>query len=136
MLGADRECAKESLDYEPLVQDGYDSSSVDADLFPSGLSHVEMLEGRVAPPTIVIRESVVWRAEVGGGDRDGNSFDAPPRVGFVVTDDPVALPTRSPVIEQCSAQCGCSGAVPGRGQVPIATSSSCTLPTNVKLESP
>lgn len=95
-----------------------------------------MLEGRVAPPTIVIRKSVVWRAEIGGGDRDGNSFDAPPGVSLVVTDDPVALPTWSTIVEQRSAQRGSSGAIPGRVQVAIATSSSCTSSTNVKLESP
>lgn len=124
------------LAWNPLEQDGYDSSSVDADLFPSGLSHVEMLEGRVAPPTVVVRESGVRRAEIGGSDRDGSSFDAPPGVSFVVTDDPVALPTRSPVAEQRGAQRCSSGAIPSRVQVPIATSSSCTSPTNVKLESP
>lgn len=29
-----------------------------------------MLKGRIAPTTIVIRQGIVWRAKVGGGDSD------------------------------------------------------------------
>lgn len=49
------------------------------DLKEGGLGEVEMVEGRVAPPAVVVGKSEVWRAEVGGSDDDG-AREAPLRV--------------------------------------------------------
>lgn len=58
---------------------------------------------RVAPASIVVRESVVWRAEVCGGDEDGGAASvAPPRVTPTLY-----LKTRAaaePIVEQGCAQ--------------------------------
>ena len=64
-----------------MVDDGDDAASIDADLLPSGLSHVEMLAGRVAPPPVVAGEGVVRGAEVGGGDGHRVALLAKLRVG-------------------------------------------------------
>lgn len=109
----------------PLEQDGDDPAPVDADLFPSRLSHVKMLEGRVTPATIIARKSKVWRAKVGRSDGHGHSLPAPLCVCIVVTYDFVALSTRGTVIEQSSAQSSCSSSIPSRIQIPISTCSSC-----------
>lgn len=76
-----------------MVNDWDDAATVDADLLPRGLRHVKMLTGRVAPASVVIRESVVRRAEIGGGDGDGDALSAPTRLCFEVTNNLVALPT-------------------------------------------
>lgn len=89
----------------PLVDDGYDTTCVNADLQPSRLSHVKMLAGRVTPTTIVAWKSVVWRAEVCRGDSDRRPPLAPSRVGIIVTLDQVTLSASSSIVKQCSAQC-------------------------------
>lgn len=76
-----------------MIDDGDNATTVYADFLPSGLRHVEMLTGRVAPPSIVAWESVVRRAEIGGSDGDGNALSAPTRLGLGITNNLVALPT-------------------------------------------
>lgn len=76
-----------------MEQDGNDATPVNANLLPSGLSHVKMLEGWVAPPSIVVWKSIVWRAKVRCSDGDGFSSYAPSGISFVVTNDLEALPT-------------------------------------------
>lgn len=49
-----------------------DSSTVLCDLKKGRFRHVEMLEWRVAPAAIVVGESKVRRAEVGGSDSNGS----------------------------------------------------------------
>lgn len=95
-------CIQRSSDV-PLEEDRHNPSSVDADLLPSGLGHVEVLQWRIAPSPIVAREGKVRRAEVGRSDGHGDSFNAPPWVRVVVAHDLVALPTGCSVVEQRSA---------------------------------
>ena len=76
-----------------MVKDGDDSASVNANLFPSGLSHVKVLKRRVAPTPGIVGQGIVGRTEVGGSDSDGGSLPPPLGVGLVVTHDPVTLST-------------------------------------------
>ena len=109
----------------PLVEDGDDSASVNADLFPSGLSHVEVLKGRVAPSAVVVGESEVWWAKIGGCYGHRRPFDAPTGVGLVIARDLDALPAGCSVVEQRGAQRCRACPVTRVVQVPIPTSSSC-----------
>ena len=54
--------------YIPLVHDGDDATSINTDLLPGLLGHVEVWPWRVAPASVVIAEGVIWRAEVCGSD--------------------------------------------------------------------
>lgn len=77
----------------PLEDNRHDPTSVNTDLFPSRLSHIKMLERRVAPAAIVVWESIVRRAEVCCSNGDGYSFLAPLGIYLVVAHDLVALST-------------------------------------------
>lgn len=55
------------------------SSSVLSNLEESRLGQVKVLERRVAPAAVVVRQGQVWRAEVCGCDGDG-AGEAPFRV--------------------------------------------------------
>lgn len=54
----------------PPVGNWDDSCSVLSDLQESGLGHVEMLAGRVAPSSVVVGQRWVGRAKVGSRDGD------------------------------------------------------------------
>lgn len=79
-----------------------------------------MLEGRVAPAAIVVGESKVRGAEVGGGDHDGTR-EAPSRV--VVAAHLVAGAAAEPVVEEGGAQRGCVCAVALAVEVAVTASS-------------
>lgn len=96
-----------------------------SDLEEGGLCHVEMLEGRVAPPAVVVGQVVVGRAKVGGGDRDG-AGQAPP--GLPAAPHLVACPAREPVVKQGRAQGRSVGAVALTIQVSVPTCPTCTKP--------
>jgi hypothetical protein len=84
----------------PLAHDWDDAAAVHADLLPRRLRHVEVGARRVAPPAVVAGQSVVGRAEVGGGDGHRDAGLAPPRVRqLAVARDLVALRARSAVVE-------------------------------------
>jgi hypothetical protein len=63
----------------PSEEYGYNSSSILSNVQESRLGQIKMLERGIAPATIVIRESRIWRAKVGGSDSDG-AREAPLRV--------------------------------------------------------
>lgn len=107
----------------PLVQNGHDPASVNANLLPSGISHVKMLARRIAPATIVAWKSEVRRAKVCSGNGYRCTFYAPSSIRFIVTHDPVALPTWSSIVEQCGAQCCCAYSIPSWIQVAIPAGS-------------
>ena len=109
-----------SLNYIPLVHDRDDASTVDANLLPSRLRHVEVRPRRVAPAAVVAGEVPVGRAEVGGGDGDRDAGLAPLRRPLAVAGDLVALPARRAVVEQRRAQRRVPRAVPLRVQVDVA----------------
>ncbi|KAF3774714.1 hypothetical protein EJ110_NYTH52512 [Nymphaea thermarum] len=81
---------------------------VPSNLQKSRLSQIKVLEGRVAPPAIVVRQHIVGRAEVGGRHRD-RARQAPLRVVGAL--HLVAGPAAQPVIEQSSAKCSCERAI-------------------------
>lgn len=109
----------------PLVDDRDDSASVNADLLPSRLGHVEVLERRVAPSAIVVRQSEVGWAEIGRRHRHRRPFHAPPWIRLVIAHDLEALPARCAVVEQRRAQRRRPRPVPSLVQVPVPTSSAC-----------
>lgn len=63
----------------PSERYGNDACLVFSYLQESRLSHVKMLEWRVAPSAIVAGQVEVRRAEIGGGDDDG-AREAPLRI--------------------------------------------------------
>ncbi len=81
----------------PSKGNGHDSSTVLSNLQESRLGQIEVLEGRVAPATIVVRQSVVRWAKVCSGDGDGGR-EAP--FGVVVASHLVASPAAQPIVEQ------------------------------------
>ena len=91
---------KESAD-RPSEGDRDDSGAVLSNLEEGRLGEVEVLEGRVAPAAIVIGQSEVWRAEVGGGDGDG-AREAPS--GVVVAPHFETSSAAQPIVEQRRAQ--------------------------------
>lgn len=108
--------------YVPSEGNGHDSGSVLSDLEERRLGQVEVLEGRVAPAAVVVRQGVVGRAKVCGGDGDGVR-EAPSRV--VVAPHLVACPAAQSVVEQGRAQrCGVC-AVPLAVQVAVPACPSC-----------
>jgi hypothetical protein len=113
----------------PLEIDGDDAAAVDADLFPGGLRHVEVLARRVAPAAVVARLGVVRWAEVGRGDGHRRARLAPLRVGLVAR-DLVALAARRAVVEQRRAQRRRVRPVPRRVQVAVPARAACRSTTN------
>ncbi|KAB8086783.1 hypothetical protein EE612_010312, partial [Oryza sativa] len=90
--------------WNPLVDDGDDAGTVNTDLLPGRLRHIEVRPWRVAPAAVVAGEVPVGRAEVGGGDGDRDAGPAPLRCPLAVAGDLVALPARRAVVEQRRAQ--------------------------------
>ena len=80
----------------PSEGDWDNPSAVLGDLQEGGLGQVEVLEGRVAPATVVVGQGEVRRAEVCGGDGDG-AGEAP--LGVVVATQLIARPARQAVVE-------------------------------------
>ncbi|KAF3777650.1 hypothetical protein EJ110_NYTH45351 [Nymphaea thermarum] len=87
---------------------GDNTSPVLSNLQEGGLGQVEVLQGRVAPPSVVIRQGEVWRAEVGRSDHDA-AWPAPP--GVVVASHLVAGPAAQAIVEQSSTECSSQRAV-------------------------
>lgn len=106
-----------------MVENRDDSASVNADLLPSRLSHVEMFKRRVTPSAIVVWESVVWWAKIGGRHRHRRPFNAPPWIRLVITHHLETLTTRRAVVEQRGAQRRRLCSITRLVQIPIPTSS-------------
>ena len=109
-----------------LVEDWDDAGTVDADVLPGGLRHVEVVAGRIAPPAVVAGKIPVGRAEVGGGHGDGRAGLAHLRLAGVAGDE-VALSARRAVVEQRRAQRHVVDPVPRIVQVLVPTCAACTL---------
>ncbi|KAK2997924.1 hypothetical protein RJ639_026080 [Escallonia herrerae] len=112
---------------------GHNSGTVLSYLQESGLCHVKMLQGRIAPATVVVRQSRVWRAEIGGSDGDGGG-EAPS--GVVVASHLVAGAATQAIVEQGRAKCCSVGSIPLTVQVPVSTCSSCKTPKTPSQFSP
>jgi hypothetical protein len=79
---------------DKLVQDWHNPSSVDADVVPRWLRHVEVQAQRVAPSAVVAGQRVVGRAQVGGRHDDRVAGLAPlPAMPRRVTREGVAVGT-------------------------------------------
>lgn len=76
-----------------------------------------MLEGRVAPAAVIVRQGVVRGAEVGGGDQDRAGQAPPPLAG---APDLVARAAAEAVVEQGGAQRRGVRAVPLAVEVAVA----------------
>ncbi|WVZ77097.1 hypothetical protein U9M48_024998, partial [Paspalum notatum var. saurae] len=110
----------------PFVHDGDDASTVDTDLLPSRLCHVEVRPWRVAPAALVAGQLIVGWAEVGGGDHDRDAWFAKHGVRpLAVACDLVALPTGNPVIEERCAQRRRSRTIPLRIQIAVPARAAC-----------
>ena len=105
----------------PSEGHGHDPGTVLSDLEEGGLGQVKMLEGRVASPSVVVSEGVVWRAEVGGSDHNGPR-EAPP--GVVGALHLVACAAAEAIVEEGRAKRGGVRAVTLAVEVAIATSPS------------
>lgn len=81
----------------PSEGHGHNSSSVLRDFEESWFSHVKMLEWRIAPSSIVVGQSGIWRAKVCSSDSDG-SREAPP--GVVIASHFVTSTTGQAIVEQ------------------------------------
>lgn len=83
--------------------EGYwdNSCSVLSDFEESRLGHVEVLERRVAPATVVVRQGQVGRAKVGGG-HDDRAGEAPFRIS--TAPELVTGAAAQPIVEQRRAQ--------------------------------
>ena len=113
--------------HTPFVHGGGDDAgAVDANLLPGRLRHVEVRPRRVAPAAVVAGQRVVGRAEVSGGDGDGDAGLAGRQVRpLAVAGDLVALPARRAVVEERRAQRRRPRPVAPRVQVAVPASAAC-----------
>lgn len=78
-----------------------------------------MLLGRVTPAPCIVGESVVWWAEVGGGDHYG-TWEAP--LGVIRAPNLITRPTAQAIVEKSSAQCCGVSPIALAVEVPIPAS--------------
>jgi hypothetical protein len=109
--------------YIPSVRDRHDSSSVLGNVLEDRLRKIKVVLGRVAPTPCIVRESIVWWAEIGGCN-DNGAWQAPFRVTHAL--NLIARPAAQTIVEQSSAQSRSVRPIPLAVQVPIPTSSTCT----------
>lgn len=96
-----------------------DPGTVCGDLQEHGHCEVEVGARGVAPPTIVVGEGVIWRAEVCGSDEDGGISRAARSVVGAL--DLKAGSAAQPIVEQCSAQCCIVNSVALAIQISVTT---------------
>lgn len=60
------------------------STTIFSDVQESRLSQIKVLKRRVAPATVVVRQSIIRRTEVGGCDSDDTAREAPFGVTLMV----------------------------------------------------
>jgi UDP-N-acetylglucosamine enolpyruvyl transferase len=77
----------------PLKQNRHDSSSINTNLFPSRLSHIKVLERRVAPASIVVWKSIIRGAEICCSNGHRIAFNTPSGVCLKITHNSVTFPT-------------------------------------------
>lgn len=83
----------------PAVRNRDDTGTIFSDLEEHGHRQIKMGSRRIAPPTIVAWESVVWRAEVGSSDKNRRTTRMTPS-RIVGTLDFEAGSTAQPTVEQ------------------------------------
>lgn len=83
----------------PAVRNRDDTGTIFSDLEEHGHCQIKMGSRRIAPPTIVAGESVVWRAEVGSSDNNRRTTRMTPS-RIVSTLDFEAGSTAQPTVEQ------------------------------------
>lgn len=85
----------------PSVRNRHNPSLVNGYTFENRLREIEMVERRIAPATSVIRESIVWRAEVSCSD-DNGAWKTP--LVFTSTCNLIARAAAEATVEESSAQ--------------------------------
>lgn len=111
----------------PSEGNGNNPSFVLCNLQESRLSQIKVLQWRVAPATIVIRQSIVRGAEVCGSNNDA-SREAPS--GVLITSHLIARPTTQTIVEQSCAECCSVSPIALAVQIAITTSPSCNNNNN------
>ncbi len=103
----------------PSVGNRDNPSSVLGNALEDRLREIKVLERRVTPSSSIVREGIVWWAEIGGSDHNG-AWQAP----FWVFRAPnlIARSAAQPTVEQSCAQSCCVRSIPLAVQVPIPTS--------------
>jgi len=83
-----------------------------------------VLQGWVAPSTVVIGESVVWRAEVGGCDHD-SPWQTPLRI--VIALHFIAGSTAEAIVEKRSAQSSSVRSIALAVKITVPTRPACSV---------
>lgn len=102
----------------PAEGDGHNAGAVLCYLKEGGLGEIKVLERRIAPAAVVVREGVIRGAEIGGGDDEG-AGKAPLRI--VGAPHFVASPATEPIVEQRGAEGRSVRPVPLAVEVAIST---------------
>lgn len=107
----------------PAEINGDDPGTVGGDLEEHGHCEVEVRARGVTPPTIVVGEGEIRRAEVCSGDEDGRV----PRAARSVVGalDLKASSAAQPIVEQRSAQCCIVNSIALAIQIPVTTRAAC-----------
>lgn len=108
-----------SLTGHPSVLNRDNSSPELSNVLENRLREIKVLQRRITPTTVVIRERIVGRAEVSSSDND-RAGKAPLRV--IVALDFIASTATEAIIEQCSAQSRGVGTVALAIKIAITTS--------------
>lgn len=104
----------------------HNSSSILSNLKEGWFCHIKVLQRRVAPTTIIVGQSKVWRTEVCSSDNNGARL-APSWI--IITPHFITCPTTQAIVEQSSAQSCSVGSISLTVQIPIATCTSCMYQT-------
>lgn len=114
---------------KPPVLDGHDAGPSLGDLGEDRLGKVEVRLRGVAPPTVVVGERIVGRAEIGGRHHSGARQTA----AAARAPDLKARTAAPAIVEQRGAQRRRVGPVPRAVQVSVAARSSCAIITKMNI---
>lgn len=104
------------------VMDRDDAAPVDTNVFEGSLRHVEMLKRRIAPTARIVGESVVWRAEIGGGDDHGGSDQAPLGLDVCIPTNFKTSTAAETTVEERRAKGGGVRAITGGVEITVTAS--------------
>ena len=104
----------------PSVRNRHNSSSILSNVLEDRLRKVKVMQRRIAPTSCIVRESIVWRAEIGGCDHNGAS-QAPLTIIHAL--NLIARTTAQSIVKQSCAQSCSICSITLAIQVSITTSS-------------
>lgn len=105
--------------YLPSVRNRHNSSFVLSNVLEDRLRKVKVVLRRVAPASSIVRQGIVWRAEISGCDHNG-ARKAP--FWVIHTPNFIARTTPQPIVEQSSAQSSSVCSIPLAVEISIPTS--------------